>query len=129
MERLLETLLRRVVVDGALKVTTASGRTFTVKGSPRAGPMPEPLAVRFTSAEAERGIVLDPELKLGEAYMDGTLVMDAGSIADLLALLMSQPASFNPSVPAKAFHVLRRLGRRIAQFNPPERSRRNVAHH
>lgn len=140
MDRLLEILLRRVIVNGALKVTTATGRSFTVNAPPRDGPPQEAppqeaphqeplLAVRFTTPQAERGIVLDPELKLGEAYMDGELVMEAGDIADLLALLMSQPASFNPSVPAKAFHMLRRLGRRIAQFNPPERSRANVAHH
>ena len=28
--------------------------------------------------------MLDPELKAGEAYMDGTMVVEQGSIADLL---------------------------------------------
>ena len=33
-------------------------------------------------------MLLDPELKLGEAYMDGTLVVEQGSIADLLDLVL-----------------------------------------
>ncbi|MFG1298474.1 cyclopropane-fatty-acyl-phospholipid synthase family protein [Xanthobacter sp. V3C-3] len=126
MERLLENLLRRVMVHGALTFTTASGRTLRV-GAPSAD-MPE-VAVRFTDAATERGIVVDPELRLGEAYMDGTLRMEHGDIADLLHLLMSQPCAVNPTMPARLLHVVRLMGRRAAQFNPRDRARRNVAHH
>lgn len=87
------------------------------------------MAVRITCPAAERGICLDPELKLGEAYMNGTLVMEQGSIADFLDLVMSQPLAINPTVPAKLLYLARRLSRRIAQFNPRDRAQRNVAHH
>lgn len=127
MERLLENLLRRVIVHGALTVTTASGRTITV-GQAEPG-QPPPVAIRFTHPSAERGLLLDPELRLGEAFMDGTLRLERGDIADLLALLMSQPGAFNPTVPARWLHRARRLLRRAAQFNPRSRARRNVAHH
>lgn len=130
MERLLESalqgVLQRVVVKGALEVTTASGRTLHVGSAP---PGPAPVAVRITCPAAERGIILDPELKLGEAYMDGTLVVERGSIADFLDLVMSQPCAVNPTAPAKLFYLLRRVSRRVVQFNPRGRSQRNVAHH
>lgn len=128
MSRLLEGVLRRVVVNGGFKVTLSSGRTVTI-GEPAPGQAP--LAVRFTTAATERAILLDPELKLGEAYMDGTLVVEEGSIADLLDLLMAQPAACNSTitVSAKLLFWARMLVRRIAQFNPRRRSRRNVAHH
>ncbi|MEP9352396.1 cyclopropane-fatty-acyl-phospholipid synthase family protein [Xanthobacter sp. KR7-65] len=141
MERLLQGVLRRVIVDGALKVTTASGRVITAGAAPpearetsgrpaeSAPATPPPVAVRFTTNAVQRAIFLDPELRLGEAFMDGTLVMEQGSIADLLALLMSQPEAFNPSASAKLLYLARRLGRRIAQFNPRGRAQRNVAHH
>jgi cyclopropane-fatty-acyl-phospholipid synthase len=126
MERLLKDVLARVVRRGALAVTSASGRRYVV-GEASAGP---PLvAVRFTTPAAERGVLLDPELRLGEAYMDGTLVPEKGTVADLLDLLMSQPAAVNPTLPAQALYRLRRAVRRIAQFNPRGRSQRNVAHH
>lgn len=126
MERLLERVLQRVIVNGAMVVETASGRTLHVGSAP---PGQEPVAVRITSPAAERGIILDPELKLGEAYMDGTLLIERGSIADFLDLTMSQPCSVNPTAPAKLFYLLRRISRRIVQFNPRGRARRNVAHH
>ncbi|MFG1242500.1 cyclopropane-fatty-acyl-phospholipid synthase family protein [Xanthobacter sp. V7C-4] len=126
MERLLENVLRRVVVDGRLKVTTASGRTMTLGNAP---PGQKPVALRITCPAAQRDICLDPELKLGEAYMNGTLVMEEGTIADFLDLVMAQPLAVNPTAPAKLLYLLRRVLRRITQFNPPGRSQRNVAHH
>ena len=126
MERLLEKVLGRVIERGALAVTSATGRRYVV-GQASAGP-PQ-VTVRFTDPAAERGILLDPELKVGEAYMDGTLVIETGTVAGLLELLMSQPGAVNPTLPARALYRLRRALRRIAQFNPPRRAQRNVAHH
>ena len=68
MDRLLELLLRRFVRRGTLRFTTARGSVFTVGDGK--GP---PVAIRFMTKAAQRGVLLDPELKLGEAYMDGTL--------------------------------------------------------
>ena len=89
-----------------------------------------PLALRFTTRAAERGILLDPELKLGEAYMDGTLIVEQGSIADVLRD-PSRPGHDRPIVPTGRGRrwLLRYLYRRLVQFNRRPRSRRNVAHH
>jgi len=124
MDRLLELLLRRFVRRGTLRLTTARGSTFTVgDGGGRF------VAVRFTSKAAELGVLLDPELRLGEAYMDGTLRVEQGSIADLLAIVLGQTTDGMP--PAWAFPqwTLRYLYRRWQQLNGPTRARRNVAHH
>jgi cyclopropane-fatty-acyl-phospholipid synthase len=74
-------------------------------------------------------VMLDPELKLGEAYMDGTLVVDEGSIADVLAVLLGQDCSREPPRWARTQWWLRYWYRRLQQFNPPHRAQRNVAHH
>jgi len=105
-----------------LTVTTARGRIGTF--GDRTG---HPVAVRFNNASAQRAVLFDPELKLGEAYMDGTLIVERGSIADVLALLLSQErlGPRNWAVP----RVLRYLFRRLQQFNLRSRSRINVAHH
>ena len=72
-------------------------------------------------------MLFDPELKLGEAYMDGTLIVTRGSIADVLALLLRQEpfGASNWALP----RALRYLFRRLQQFNRRSRSRNNVAHH
>ena len=87
MDRLLPIFLSRFVRRGSFTVTTARGKTYTF-GDGR-GP---PVAVRFTTAKAQRAVLLDPELKFGEAYMDGTFVVERGSIADVLAILFAARA-------------------------------------
>jgi cyclopropane-fatty-acyl-phospholipid synthase len=124
MDRLLEFLLRRFVRRGSLRLTTANGSVIEVgDGSGR------PVAVRFTNRRAQRGVLLDPELRLGEAYMDGTLRVEEGSIADLLAIVLGQTSDGMPPHWALPQWLLRYLHRRLQQFNPPTRARRNVAHH
>ena len=91
MDRLLELLLRQFVRRGTLRFTTARGSVFTVGDGN--GP---PVAIRFMTKAAQRGVLLDPELKLGEAYMDGTLRVEQGSIADLLAIVLGQTTDGMP---------------------------------
>ena len=123
LDWLLSVFLRRFIRHGSLTVTTAAGNRYTFGDG--AGPA---VAVRFTSASAQRAVLLNPELRLGEAYMDGTFVVDQGSIADVLAALMRQD-HISPPRWALPLRAARYLFRRLQQFNPRSRSRRNVAHH
>jgi len=113
--------LRKYVRAGNLQITTARGTTYTLGDGTGA-----PVAFRFTTAAAERGVILDPALKLGESYMDGTLVVERGTIADVLAILLGQSAK--PPSWAKPRRFIRYL-RRLLHVNWRWRARRNVAHH
>jgi cyclopropane-fatty-acyl-phospholipid synthase len=124
MERLLEWLLKRFMRRGNLRLTTANGSVLTLgDGTGRR------VAARFTTNAAQLRVLLDPELRLGEAYMDGTLRIEQGSIADLLALAMCQTTDGAPPEWARLQWTLRYIYRRLQQFNPPTRARRNIAHH
>src|SRR5262245_32852881 len=122
MDRLLQTLLGAFIRRGTFNLTTSRGKTLTFGDGTGV-----PVAVRLTTRAAEFGILFDPELKFGEAYMDGTLVVEQGTIADVLALLLGQESE----VPSwgRPQWLLRYVGRRLAQFNPRKRAQRNVAHH
>jgi cyclopropane-fatty-acyl-phospholipid synthase len=109
------------VTCGNLQVTTAGGATFSFGDG--TGP---PIVVRFVTASAQRSVLLDPDLKLGEAYMDGTFVVERGSIAEFVDLVAKKSAWPRWSAPITA---LRFVWRRIRQLNLRGRSRRNVAHH
>jgi len=122
MDRLLRFLLETFIRRGTFRVTTSRGTTFTFGDGTG-----KPVAVRFASRAAEWGILLDPELKLGEAYMNGTFVVEEGTMADVLAICLGQKSE----VPhwARPQLMLRYLIRRLSQFNPRRRARHNVAHH
>jgi cyclopropane-fatty-acyl-phospholipid synthase len=122
MDRLLRQFLSQFIRRGSMTVTAAKGSKFTVGDGSG-----EPVAVRFVTADAERKILVNPELGLGEAYMDGEFVVEHGTIADALAILLDQP-DLLPHW-AKPWWHLRYLARHLRQFNPRPRSRSNVAHH
>jgi len=123
MDRLLRAIFGRLVRAGNLRVTTAAGSIFTFGDGTGT-----PAAIRFTTRAAERGVLLDPALKFGEAYMDGGVVVEQGSIADVLAIVLAQRRRDLP-VWAGLRRVIRYIYRRAQQFNPRGRARRNVAHH
>jgi len=122
MDRLLRFLLKTFIRRGTFRVTTSRGTVLSFGDGTG-----KPVSVRFVTRAAEWGILLDPELKFGEAYMDGTFLVEQGSIANVLAIMLGQ----NTDVPhwARAQGLLRYLRRRLSQFNPRRRARRNVAHH
>ena len=122
MDRLLQFLLKTFIRRGTFRVTTSRGTVLTFGDGTG-----QPVSVRFASRKAEWGILLDPELKFGESYMNGTFVVEQGSIADVLALMLGQKSE----VPhwARPQALLRYLNRRFQQFNPRRRARHNVAHH
>jgi cyclopropane-fatty-acyl-phospholipid synthase len=122
MDRLLRRLLTKFVRRGTMLFTTADGETFTCGDGTG-----EPVHARFLAAEAERRVLLNPELALGEIYMEGQFVIEKGTIADALAILMDQ--SDNLPRWAKPRWRMRYLLRRLRQFNGRGRSRNNVAHH
>jgi len=124
MDRLLRVALEKLIRAGNLRVTTADGSTFTLGDGSGA-----PVAIRFTTRAAQRNILIDPELKFGEAYMDGGVVVEQGSIADVLAIALGQDRDGRPPAWARPQWLVRYLYRRLTQFNPRPRARRNVAHH
>ena len=124
MDRLLRMEFARLIRTGDLRVTTAAGSVFACgDGTGR------PAAIRFITRAAERAVLADPMLTFGEAYMDGSVVVEHGTIADVLAIVLGQrhPAGL-PSW-AQLRWLARYLHRRLKQFNPRGQARRNVAHH
>jgi cyclopropane-fatty-acyl-phospholipid synthase len=124
MDRLLRILLSQFIRRGNFQLTTARGSVL--KFGDGIGDL---VAIRFTTLAAEIAILLDPELKFGECYMDGTLVVEQGAIADVLALVLNQTPDGMPPQWARPRWILRYLYRRLQQLNRPRRARRNVAHH
>jgi len=122
MDRLLRYFLGQFIRRGSMTFTTASGATFTCGDGTG-----QPVSARFLTTDTELRILLNPELALGETYMDGTFVVEDGSIADALAILLDQPEILPRW--AKLQWWLRYLARHARQFNVRARARDNVARH
>src|SRR5271167_3899710 len=120
----LQFAFRSFVHTGDFSVSTADGGSFRVGDG--AG---KPLAIRFMSTSAELAVLLDPDLRFAELYVDGDIVLEQGSLTGLLAMLLSQDRTANPTRWAKPQWLLRYVGRRLKQFNSRNKAKANVAHH
>jgi cyclopropane-fatty-acyl-phospholipid synthase len=124
MNSFLEGFLNGAIHKGTLEIVDAGGTLHRFGDGTGTA-----VRARFTSPQAERSVIFNPELKLGECYMDGGLVMEAGSIYDFLALILDNVSNAHPRWWMAAVAGYRYVTRRIRQFNPPSRSRENVHHH
>jgi cyclopropane-fatty-acyl-phospholipid synthase len=122
MDRLLRLFLGAFIRRGSMIFVTASGARFCCGDGTG-----ELVRAHFLTRDAERQVLANPELALGEAYMNGTFAIERGTIADALAILMDQPRTL-PAW-AKPQWWLRYLARHLRQLNLRSRARSNVAHH
>ncbi len=117
--------LSRLIGAGAVTLIDADGDVHRIEGTAE-GP---DVTVRLHDRGLHWRLLLEPRLAYGEAWVDGTLTIDGGRLYDFLELLGRNMAAFEATPVARAGFALDRLSRRIRQFNPIHRSRRNVAHH
>ncbi|HEX6610158.1 MAG TPA: cyclopropane-fatty-acyl-phospholipid synthase family protein [Hyphomicrobiaceae bacterium] len=117
-------ILRRIVVRGNLTFITSDGSRHTFGNSEG-----RPVVARFTDRRLERQLALDAQLVVGEAYMQGRLVMVEGTIYDLLATVLQNMMERPLPRWSHSLDLARYMTRRLAQFNPARRSRNNVSHH
>jgi len=116
-------LLNRLMRKGTLTVIHPSGKMDAFgEGTPH-------VTVKFHDARAIPELVLNPDLKLGELYMDGRLTVENGTVTDLLDLLMMNLGATQPGGLHKLARKFRTLTRRFAQFNPASKAKEHVAHH
>jgi cyclopropane-fatty-acyl-phospholipid synthase len=121
---LLAHLLGHLITIGTLRVIDADGRNHVFSGAP--GPE---VTIRLHDPALYRKLFFNPRLYAGEAYMDGTLTVEGGTIYDFLDLV-SWNMERAPRHPFRPIYAgFGKFLRGLQQYNPIHRSRANVAHH
>ncbi|MEM9108183.1 MAG: cyclopropane-fatty-acyl-phospholipid synthase family protein, partial [Pseudomonadota bacterium] len=90
-----------------------------------------PVHVRFKTKYAERAVAINPNLKVGECYMDGDLVFDEGDIYRFLEILIinARRDTSRQAHWVRLIEQLRRIPAHVLDWNTMGRSRSNVQHH
>ena len=119
----LRPLLQRLIRQGTLTVLAPDSRSYSFgRGEPA-------VTIRITNWATVRRLFLNPDLAVGEAYMDGTLIVEGGDVYELLALCLANLNWSGGHWVQRARRLARRMARRLAQHNPVSTARANVAHH
>jgi cyclopropane-fatty-acyl-phospholipid synthase len=123
-EFLLTKAFSSLVRRGSLSVELPSGRRleFGDKTEPRA-------SLRFADDKAVLALMLDPDLQLGELFMNDRLRVTEGTAYDVLTLLLRDSKAVQPGVLVRVLNSIRMSIRHFLQRNLPTQSRANVAHH
>jgi len=89
----------------------------------------EHLTLRLADRATALKIARNPRLGVGEAYMDGRLTVEDGTILDLMRLIVGANPWEAGGSGRKALRKGKKLFGALWRRNPAKRARKNVAHH
>lgn len=121
----LDPVLRKIVVKGALTMVDTKGVAHSYRGR-ETGPV---VTMNLHTPSLPWRILLNPDLALGEAYMDGSLTVSRGDIFDAIFILMDNMERSGGYALGHVSGALSRMVRRLQQYNPAPVAHRNVRHH
>lgn len=124
--RLLSGLLNSFIKNGTFRLYDASGKLHTFGGK-----LPGPaVTARINRRSLETTLFLNPELRAGEAYMDGALTFEDGStIQDMLMLFSVNRTGLATYGSQRTLRKVWRAVRRWQQANPVGVAAKNARHH
>ena len=123
---LLDRMLKRLVRDGELTVTTSDRR---VRRYGRPHPALVPVSLHFTDARTPLRIALNPAIAAGEAFMDGRMQFTAGGISELLELVAWNARWSDDNNIRSETRRAQSVSAYLYQLNYRRAAKRNVAHH
>jgi cyclopropane-fatty-acyl-phospholipid synthase len=121
--------LNKLLVNESLRLLDHDGRSYNC------GPVgiPATLTVRFHDRRVPWALLVNPNVALGECYIDGRVTIEQGNIRDLLRLLFRQIDSYqriHNVDPTLTFQQrLLMPMRRLHQLNTRSAAKKNVQHH
>jgi len=121
---LLASALPRFIRIGRLSLIDAAGKTHLFEGLP--GPS---ATVRLHDSSLHWKFLLSPRFYVPDAYMNGSLTIEEGSLYDFLDILTLNEEGSPGARLMWLGDIAGRVLRYIHQYNPVHRARRNVEHH
>ena len=88
-----------------------------------------PIKLKILDKSLHYKLLLLPDLYLGEAYADGSLVIENGSLTEFLEIAMKNVGRGDTNLYAKIIKKVFGTYRYLTNFNLIKKSKSNVAHH
>ncbi len=121
---MLFSVLKKLNFDGTLEIIDSNGKTH------KFGNSNPHVCIRLKNKFIERKLFLNPNLHIGEAYMNEELVVEIGTIEDFLNLITNCYDDFiSNNKFYKFYEYLSSIFMPFQQINQLVNSKKNVAHH
>ena len=88
-----------------------------------------PIQIRLLDKSLNYKLLLNPDLYFGEAYTNGSLIIENGSLTDFLEIAFKNIGRGDINLYSKIFNKIRGTYRYFTNFNRINNSKKNVNHH
>ena len=88
-----------------------------------------PIQIRLLDKSLNYKLLLNPDLYFGEAYTNGSLVIENGTITDILEIAFKNIGREHINIYSKVINKIRGTYRYFTNFNRIVNSKKNVSHH
>ncbi len=123
-EKLLDEVFSRIIKKGSLNIIDAFGKEHKFGDG-----LSPAVTIRLYDSALHHKISLNPELFIGEAYMDGSLVIEEGTLKEFFEVLFSNTGTKLPHGWLRFVEMGNYLVRHLQQFNTVTKASKNAKHH
>ena len=121
----LASFLNKLIKDDGFILIDANTIKYII-GNPK---KEKPIILRLLDKKLHYKLLFYPDLYFGEAYADGTLKIENGSLTDFLEITAKNIGRNKINIFAKFLNSLRGTYRYLTNFNFVKKSKTNVTHH
>ena len=117
--------LNKLFKDDGFVLIDANSKKYII-GKPK---KENPIIVKLLDKKLHYKLLLYPDLYFGEAYTDGTVKIENGSLSDFLEIAMKNIGRNEINIFGRILKQIRGTYRYLTNFNFAKKSKDNVAHH
>ena len=117
--------LRKLIKDDGFELVDANSKSYII-GKPK---KVNPIKLKILDKTLHWKLLINPDLYLGEGYMNGSIVIENGTLTDFLDIALKNVGRQPTNTMTNLLGRFRRVYRYITNFNLIGKSKENVAHH
>ena len=88
-----------------------------------------PIILKILDKKLHHKLLLHPDLHLGEAYMNGSILIENGSLTEFLEIALKNIGRSEINFYSRTINQIKGFYRTLTNFNLIKKSKKNVAHH
>ena len=117
--------LKKLIKDDGFEFLDANNKSYII-GKPK---KEKPIKLKILDKSLHWKLLINPDLYFGEGYMNGSIVIENGSLTEFLDIALKNVGRDSTNGITNILARFRRVYRYITNFNLIGKSKENVAHH
>ena len=117
--------LRKLIKDDGFELVDANKKSHII-GKPK---KENPIRLKILDKSLHWKLLMNPDLYLGEGYMDGSIVIENGTLTEFLDIALKNVGRKHTNEISNILGKFRRVYRYLTNLNLIGKSKENVAHH